>query len=316
MNPSAGRNLSLLIKEKAFDLGFDLCGIARSKSLIDYKPFIENWCSSGMNGEMNYLGREIEKRVDPEYLVPGAKSIIVTGLNYYSEKKQSGSNIPLISRYAYGLSYHDVLKSRLDVIIDYIKNINPGIEGRSFVDSAPILEKGWAREAGLGWPGKHSIIINNKIGSFIFLGIIVLDAELDYDEPFKKDLCGTCRICIDSCPTGAINENRTIDARKCISYLTIESKNPVPDEFASKLEGRVFGCDKCQEVCPWNKEAKPHNCHEFELSDELKEMTSSEWINLTQDKFKRLFKGSAIERRKYKRFINTVISISNIKIRN
>ncbi len=311
MTPVADKNLSLLIKEKAFDLGFDLCGIAPSKILKEHKQPIENWCSSGMNGDMNYLGRNIEKRINPGLLLPGAKSVIVTGLNYYTDKKQGGDGIPIISRYTYGINYHSVIKDKLEIILDHIRNQRPGTEGKSFVDFAPVLEKAWGREAGLGWPGRHSILINDKIGSFFFLGIIILNIDMNYDNPFTEDHCGACRLCIDSCPTGAINENRTIDARKCISYLTIESKKPVPEELVVKMERRVFGCDKCQEVCPWNKKAKPHNTSEFELPVDVELMSADDWKNLSREDFRRLFKGSSIAERKYDPFMKNVTIVTN-----
>ncbi|MCX6253476.1 MAG: tRNA epoxyqueuosine(34) reductase QueG [Bacteroidia bacterium] len=263
----ADNTLSVLIKEKARELGFDLCGIAPSKSLKGHEPIIKKWCSSGMNGDMHYLGQNIEKRINPGLLHPGTRSVIVTGLNYFTDKKQAGNGIPIVSMYAYGVNYHDVIKAKLNKILDYIKSISPEAEGKSYVDSAPIIEKAWAREAGLGWPGRHSILINKKIGSFFFLGVILLNINLEFDEPFNEDHCGTCRLCIESCPTGAINENRTIDVRRCIAYLTIENKNPVSEELTLKLEGRVFGCDKCQDVCPWNRNASPHKNPEFNLSE-------------------------------------------------
>lgn len=306
MNTSAQKTLSVLIKEQANKLNFDLCGIAASAILDEHKPVIYEWCSSGMNGEMDYLCRNIEKRINPELLFTGAKSIIVTGLNYYTEKKQVGNSIPVISRYAYGDNYHDVIQGKLRRLLDYIIKIRPDAEGRSFVDSAPLLEKAWAREAGLGWPGRHSILINNKIGSFFFIGVIILNLELDYDSRFNKDLCGTCRLCIEACPTAAINENRTIDVRKCISYLTVESKAPVPDDLILKMEGRVFGCDRCQEVCPWNKNSKPHKTPEFVMSEELEHMSGREWRNLTGEQFNRLFKRSPVLRRSYEQFMRNV----------
>jgi|WetSurMetagenome_2_1015567.scaffolds.fasta_scaffold91370_3 epoxyqueuosine reductase len=311
MVTSTEKTFSELIKEKACSLGFDLCGIAPSRSLSEYEPVLRSWCESGMNGDMGYLGQNPEKRVNPDLLISGAKSIIVTGLNYYTEEKQGGNGVPVISRYAYGINYHDVIKDKLKKILEYIRSINTEAIGRAFVDSAPLLEKAWAREAGLGWPGRHSILINNKIGSFFFIGIIILNVELDYDKPFSDDHCKKCRLCIDSCPTGAINENRTIDARKCIAYLTIESKDPVPEELVPKMEGRVFGCDRCQEVCPWNARAKPNTVPEFQIPSEMGEMTGEDWINLSQDQFNRLFKKSAIGRRTYKRFIQNVTIVTN-----
>jgi epoxyqueuosine reductase len=311
MNTSEGKTLSTLIKEKAFAHGFDLCGIAPSRSLEEQKNIISEWCSSGMNGEMSYLAKNIEKRINPESLVPEAKSLIVTGFNYYTDIKQSEPGVPVISRYAYGVNYHDVIKGKLFKLLAFIKSIETKTEGRPFADSAPLLEKSWASEAGLGWQGKHSIVINKEIGSFFFIGILVLNIELDYDSPLKDEYCGNCRLCIDMCPTGAINENRTIDARKCIANLTIENRGPIPEEIIPKIGGRVYGCDRCQEVCPWNKNAKPNKNPEFELPEELERMTSEEWLNLTREQFGRLFKRSAIARRKYDAFIRNVTVVTN-----
>jgi epoxyqueuosine reductase len=306
MTTSTDTNLSLLIKLKAYETGFDLCGLAPSKNLKEHEAIIKNWSSSGMNGEMHYLGRNIDKRINPDILFPGAKSVIVTGLNYFPEKKQGGNGIPIISKYSYGKNYHYVIKGKLNRILDYIKNIRPDADGKSFVDSAPVIEKAWAREAGLGWPGRHSIIINEKIGSFFFIGVIILNIELDYDQPFTEDHCGSCRLCVDSCPTKAINENRTIDVRRCISYLTVESRAPVPEEIVPKIGGRVFGCDKCQEVCPWNKVAKAHKTTEFDLPAEVERMSVKDWINLTSEQFNKLFKKSPISRRTYQRFLGNI----------
>ena len=314
MTGSSGKTISALIKEKAHELGFDLCGIAASKILTEHETVLRDWCSSGMNGDMTYLSQNIEKRINPALLIPGAKSVIVTGLNYYSEKKQGWDGVPVLSRYAYGTNYHEVITSKLNKIVDFIKILRPEAEGKSFVDSAPLLEKAWAKEAGLGWPGRHSIVINNQLGSFFFLGIIVLDIELDYDEPYSKDLCDSCRNCIDCCPTGAINENKTIDVRKCIAYLTIESKAPIPEVLIPKMEGRIFGCDKCQEVCSWNKKAKQHKNPEFEISEDVKMMSVEDWQNLTPEKFNILFKNSAIARRKYASFMRNVTDVTNLAI--
>lgn len=300
------KKLSFLIKEKAIDLGFSLCGIAPSRSLKERENVLRNWCSSGMNGEMSYLGKNIERRIDPDFLVPGAKSVIVTGLNYYTDTKQTEHDVPVISRYAYGINYHDVIKKKLDLILKLIRSVEPEMEGRSFVDSAPALEKAWAVEAGLGWQGRHSIVINNKIGSFFFIGIIVLNIELDYDKPLKDNRCGSCRLCIDLCPTGAINENGTIDARKCIANLTIENRGPIPEEIVPKIGGRVYGCDKCQEVCLWNKNAKPHNTPEFNISPELQNLTRNEWLSLSRDQFNKLFRKSAVKRAKYDEFMRNL----------
>jgi epoxyqueuosine reductase len=309
MANSADKSLSLLVKQKAYDLGFDLCGIAPSRPLKERENILREWCASGMNSGMSYLGRDIEKRIDPDFRVSGAKSVIVTGLNYYTDNKQEEHDVPIISRYAYGINYHDVIKKKLDIILEFIRNREPETEGRSFVDSEPFLEKAWAVEAGLGWQGRHSIVINSKIGSFFFIGIIVLNTELDFDKPFKENRCGNCRLCIDLCPTGAINEDGTIDARTCIANLTIENRGPIPEEIIPKIGKRVYGCDRCQEVCPWNKHAKPHKTPEFELPDELRKMTAEEWAGLTRERFNRLFKRSPVERRKYEPFMRNVGSV-------
>lgn len=310
MTTLVDKSSSTLIKEYAAEIDFDLCGIARVRSLDEHREILTKWAYTGMNGDMTYLGQKIEKRLDPRILFPGAKSIIVTGLNYYTEKKQGGNGIPAISRHAYGANYHDVIREKLNKIRVFIKSIHPEAVGRSFVDSAPLLEKAWGREAGLGWPGKHSILINRKIGSFFFLGVIVINIDFEYDQPEEEDNCGTCMLCIDSCPTGAINNNRTIDTRRCLAYLTIESKAPIPVDLVGKSGGRVFGCDKCQEVCPWNKSSKPHKTPEFELPAEVGLMTAENWKNLSRKDYKRLFEGSVIGRRTYCRFMDNIEAAS------
>ena len=310
MTTSADINLSALIKDKAHELGFDLCGIAQSRPLKERETVLKSWCSEGMNADMAYLFKDVEKRINPDFLVPGAKSLIVTGLGYYSDKRQKEPGVPILSRYAYGESYHTVIKRKLDKLMSFIKSVRPETSGRSFVDSAPLLEKAWAAEAGLGWQGRHSIIINRKIGSFFFIGTLVLDIELEYDEPVKEEYCGNCRLCIDLCPTGAINENHTIDARKCIANLTIENRGPVPEEILPKIERRVYGCDRCQEVCPWNKNAKPNNTPELDLPLEIEMMTKEDWLNLSRNNFKRLFKGTPLERRKYEPFMRNITDVT------
>jgi epoxyqueuosine reductase len=306
MKTTAEKNVSRLIKNYAAEIGFDLCGIAQTRSLEEHREILKRWALTGMNADMTYLGQNITKRIDPRILLPGAKSVIVTGLNYYTGAKQGGNGVPVISRYAYGLNYHSVLKSKLNKILAYIRTINPDVIGKAFVDSAPILEKAWGREAGLGWPGKHSVLINKEIGSFFFIGILVVNIDLDYDKPYEKDHCASCRLCIDACPTSAINDNRTINCPKCIAFQTLEAKTQIPDEVVVKLEGRIFGCDRCQEVCPWNDKAKPHKTPEFELPVEVERMTAENWKNLTRKDYKRLFKDSAIGRRSYCRFMDNI----------
>lgn len=301
--------LSVEIKEKAYKLGFDLCGIAKARVLNERTPVFRQWIAAGMHDEMDFLVRNTEKRLDPSSLVPGAKSVIVTGLNYYSKNLQRKEGVPVISRYSYGKDYHDVIKPKLTELLDYIKTREPSVEGRIFCDSAPVHEKAWAVEAGLGWQGRHSVVINPEIGSFFFIGIVIVDTELDYDYPFRKDLCGNCTVCIDECPTGAINNNRTIDARKCIANLTIENKASVPSEYLPKLGKRIYGCDRCQEVCPWNKNTGESVIREFRLPDEIAEMNLSDWMELTEEKFTQFFAGSAIYRKRYEQFKENIINI-------
>jgi len=311
---SAEKNLSFLIKAKALSLGFDICGIARARTLTENGAVLKKWCEAGMNGKIRYLENNIEKRINPELLFPGAKSMIVTGISYYSERKQKKKGVPVISRYAYGTDYHYVIAKKLEELLQFIKDIDPSVKGHSYVDSSSILEKAWAKEAGLGWQGKHSIVINKKIGSFFFIGILILNKDLEYDHPVTGEYCGDCRLCIEQCPTGAINNDRTIDVRKCIANLTIEDRGPIPAEIMPKLGGRVYGCDRCQEVCPWNKDAIPDSHAEFGLSEEIAEMDPDDWQSLTRERFDRLFKNSAMNRVKYDHFMENIGIV--IKSRN
>lgn len=301
--------LSSYIKEKAHELGFDLCGIAKTKVLTENGNVMRKWCDDGMNGEMNYLARNIEKRCDPGILFPGAKSLVVTGLNYFSEIRQEKPGVPVLSRYAYGQDYHSVITEKLNRLLEFIRELAPDTKGKPFVDAAPLFEKVWAKEAGLGWQGRHSVVINEKTGSFFFIGILILNIGLEYDEPYCGESCGNCTLCIDVCPTGAINDNRTIDSRKCIANLTIEGKRPVPDELIQKMGMRVFGCDRCQEVCPWNKNAKRNRTPEFEISAELASLTREQWLNMSHEQFNTLFKDSPVKRTKYENFMENVRKI-------
>ncbi len=299
MTATGNKNLSLLIKEKARKLGFDLCGIAKARVLTERESVFMAWLEAGMNHKMEYLRREPEKRFNPAILFPGAKSLVVTGMSYYSENQQKRKNVPIMTRYAYGIDYHNVITPKLRKMLGFVRDIIPEAEGKPFVDSGQLHEKTWAVEAGLGWQGRHSIVINKEIGSFFLIGILILNIELDYDEPFKGEYCGDCRICIDLCPTGAINDNRTIDTKKCISNLLIENRGPIPEEIIPKLEGRVYGCDTCQEVCPWNKKIAPGSHPEFTLPEEIANMSLEDWQSLTREKYNRLFKKSTISRVKY-----------------
>jgi epoxyqueuosine reductase len=301
--------LSAMIRDKARELGFDLCGIARARTLGANADILREWCETGMNDKMGYLSRNIEKRADPASLLKGAKSLVVTGISYYSENSQKKPLVPILSRYAYGRDYHNVIIPRLETLLGHIREQVPEVDGRAISDSAPLFEKQWAIEAGLGWQGKHSILINKEIGSFMFLGILILNLELDYDQPFRREFCGNCRLCIDMCPTGAINENKTIDARKCIANLTIEGRDPIPEDLLPKIGKRIYGCDKCQEVCPWNSHAKA-GAPEFRISGEIEEMTLEDWKSMTKEDFERIFSDSPVERVGYERLKENIAAMT------
>jgi epoxyqueuosine reductase len=309
MKDQQSNGLPELIKQKAHQLGFDLCGIAKARPLEEYGPCLKAWVREGMNDKMEYLARDIEKRLDPGNLFKEARSMVITGLSYYSENMQKHPGAPVLSRYAYGINYHDVIMEKLEQLLAWIKSVEPEAEGRCVVDSAPLLEKAWASEAGLGWQGRHSVLINKKIGSFFFIGSLILNLELESDSPYSEEYCKECRICIDACPTGAINENRTIDARRCIANLTIENRGPIPQEIVPHMGRRIYGCDRCQEVCPWNRKAVPNRTPEFRINEEVAALSPDEWKNLTEDQFSRLFKGSVVERVKYERFVRNIMDV-------
>jgi len=299
-------DLSSGIKQKAHELGFNICGIAKSRKLEEYGPRIKSWVDAGMNDIMGYLARDIDKRINPETIFPGAKSLVVTGVSYYSEKLQKDPNAPVLSRYTYGIDYHKVIKEKLGKLLDWIKSVIPEAEGKPFVDSSSLLEKPWAREAGLGWQGRHSILINREIGSFFFIGILILNIDIEYDPPFTEEYCGECRLCIDACPTGAINDNGTIDARKCIANVTIERRGPIPGELVPHLGKRIYGCDKCQEVCPWNKKAKVRKTQEFTINEEVAVMSPKQWKDLSKENFTRLFGNTAMARVTYEKLMGNI----------
>jgi epoxyqueuosine reductase len=265
-----------------------------------------------MNAGMTFLERDTEKRFDPSLLFPGTVSVIVAGLRYGGEKNQT-DGVPVLSRYSYGKDYHNVITEKLNLVLQFLKEKDPSTDGRAFVDSAAINEKSWAMEAGIGWQGRNSLVINEKAGSFFFIGILLVNTELEYDERVTER-CGQCRLCVESCPTMAINDNRTIDARKCISYHTIENKGTVPAVLSAKFRGRVFGCDICQEVCPWNRNLSGDVINEFRLSDDIEKMTAKNWVSLTPEKFTALFGESPAGRIKYERMMRNVsIAISSLK---
>ncbi len=292
------------IKQKCLEL-FDACGFVKAEFLKEEAKRLEKWLEEGMHDEMSYMERNKEKRLNPAKLVENAKSVIVVLLNYYPEKKQDPSGKYLISKYAYGIDYHFVVKKRLRELFDFInKEIEP-IEGRIFVDSAPVLEKALAQRAGLGWIGKNSLLITKK-GSYFFIGEIISTLEIeDYDKPVKA-YCGDCTRCIDACPTQAIVQPYVVDSRLCISNLTIEKKPPIPEKFKGKYKQWIFGCDICQDVCPWNNKAIATEMLEFQPKKEILDFTPEQWENLTKSQFKHIFKNSAVSRRKYEGLMHNI----------
>lgn len=287
-----------LIKYKANELGFFYCGFAKAEFLSEEAPRLEAWLKRNSHGKMAYMENHFDKRLDPTLLVPGAKTVISLLLNYYPEKQLSDDQYQ-ISKYAYGADYHDVIRDKLKELFQYIHDEIGEVGGRVFVDSAPVMDKAWAKKTGGGWMGKNSNIINPKAGSFFFIAELIIDLELEPDGPIK-DYCGTCTRCIDDCPTEAIVSPYIVDGSKCISYLTIELKDQlIPSEFQGKMADWIFGCDICQDVCPWNRFSKPHSISQFEPKAELLAMTKADWVELTEDVFKSLFVGSAVKRTKY-----------------
>ena len=288
-----------IIKKKAADLGFSSCGISQARFLKEEEKKFEDWLNHGYHGSMDYLNKNFDKRLDPRKLVDGSKSVISLTYNYYPPKKLVRKNNFIISKYAYGKDYHKILKKKLRKLFFFMKENIGNIEGRVFVDSAPVHERAWAKLSGLGWIGKNSLLINKKMGSYFFIAEIISDLDLEYDSPVS-DMCGKCTRCIDACPTDAITKAQVIDAQKCISYLTIENKKKIPKELQKNMNGYIFGCDICQEVCPWNRFSKPHNEESFLPNKEIKKYRKKDWIELTEETFNIIFKGSAIKRTKYK----------------
>lgn len=287
------------IKERAKELGFDACGMAKAEALTDEARYLEAWLNQDRHGKMAYMANHFDKRIDPTKLVDGARSVISLSFNYYTDKTQTHTDSPKIAMYAFGKDYHDVVHDRLEKLMAYIREIAGDVQGRCFVDSAPVLEKAWAQRSGVGWVGKNTNLLTKRQGSYFFLAEIILDLELAYDSPVK-DYCGECTKCIDACPTDAIYEPYKVDASKCISYFTIELKDQLlPDEYRGKFDNWMYGCDICQQVCPINSQSTPHQVPEFEPAPGLLDMTHGEWEELTEEGFKKLFKGSAVKRTKY-----------------
>jgi epoxyqueuosine reductase len=276
-------------------MGFSFCGIAKAEFLEEEAPRLEEWLKRGYQGKMSYLENHFDKRLDPTLLVPGARSVISLVYNYYPEKELTG-NLK-VARYAYGEDYHDVIKEKLRTFMDQLQQHVGEIHGRVFVDSAPVMERAWAQKSGVGWIGKNSLLLNRSMGSFFFLAEIILDLELEYDGPVK-DYCGTCTACMDACPTEAIPQPYVVDGSKCISYFTIELKEEIPTDVKGKFENWIFGCDICQEVCPWNRFAKPHREKKFLPSGDLMNMTEQSWKEITEEVFQALFRKSPVKRTK------------------
>lgn len=280
-------------------LGFQACGISRAGFLSEEKSRLEKWLAQGMHGEMDYMARNTPKRLDPRLLFEGAKSVVSVLLNYYPSKKQTDPEAPVLSKYAYGTDYHFVLKEKLQSLLRYIQAEVAPCTGRAFTDSAPVLDKAWAARAGLGWVGKNTNLISAEHGSFFFIGELILDLELEPDEKMVRNRCGTCTRCIDACPTHAIVAPYVVDARKCISYQTIELKGELDRSLQGQFRERVFGCDICQDVCPWNLKSEPHHEPGFEPHPGLMQLTKKEWQEMDQPLFNELFRNSAVKRAKY-----------------
>ena len=293
---SAKLQQSCLIKQKARELGFLDCGISKAAFLSEEKTHLEEWLQNGMHGEMSYMERNTGKRLDPRLLFDGAQSVISVLLNYFPSQKQIDPEAPVLSKYAYGKDYHFVLKKKLRCLLEYIQQEIAPCSARPFVDSAPVLDKAWAARAGLGWIGKNTNLIALAHGSFFFIGELIIDLPLEPDEKIVRNHCGNCTRCIDACPTHAIVQPYTVDARRCISYQTIELRGEMDASLQENFEGRVFGCDICQDVCPWNLKSHAHDEPDFEANSALMELSGSEWYEMDRPLFNELFRHSAVKR--------------------
>lgn len=288
---------SLFIKNEAKRLGFLSCGISKAEFLEEEAPRLEKWLNQNKHGEMRYMENHFDKRLDPTKLVEDSKSVVSLLLNYFPKKSQIEDTYKL-SKYAYGTDYHFVIKDKLKELLQSIQEKIGDVHGRAFVDSAPVLDKAWAAKSGLGWIGKHSNLLTQKVGSFYFIAELIINIELEYDTP-TTDHCGSCTACIDACPTDAIVDPYVVDGSKCISYFTIELKDNIPNDFKGQFDDWMFGCDVCQDVCPWNRFSKPHNEPLFNPHPELLQMTKKDWEDITEDTFKKVFKKSAVKRTKF-----------------
>lgn len=304
-----------LIKSKALEIGFSACGISTVRPLHAETKHLMSWIESGYNGELHYMARNVDKRENPTLLFPNAKSVISVLLNYFPKEILASENGFSISKYAYGIDYHYVIKDKLKILQEYIINgLKINTQLRSFTDSAPIFDKALAQKAGLGWIGKNSMLIDKKIGSYFFIGEIISDYEFEADQEFRTEHCGTCTRCMEACPTKAIISPYTIDATKCISYQTIENKKLIPDDIASKMQDIIFGCDICQDVCPWNRKSQPNYIKEFNLSSHLSLMQKEDWMKMNNSEFKNKFKSSPLFRPGLKKLTQTIQQIQyNVK---
>jgi epoxyqueuosine reductase len=293
-----------LIKAEAQRLGFLSCGISKAGFLEEEAPRLENWLNNQMNGQMSYMENHFDKRLNPTLLVDDAKSVISLLLNYYPSELQNEDSYK-ISKYAYGQDYHHVIKEKLKELLHFIQTEIGEVSGRAFVDSAPVLDKAWAAKSGLGWVGKNSNLITQKVGSFYFIAELIIDLELGYDAP-TTDHCGSCTACLDACPTDAIVAPYVVDGSKCISYFTIELKDNLPQEMKGKFDDWMFGCDVCQDVCPWNRFSKPHNEPLFQTNSEILNFSKSDWEEITVDTFQKVFKNSAVKRTKYEGLLRNI----------
>lgn len=297
---------TVFIKQTAAALGFDYCGIAKAAFLDEDARRLESWLNKGFHGEMQYMANHFDLRIDPAKLVPGAKSVITLMQNYYPQKLQNHTDAK-VSKYAYGKDYHEVIRAKLNEFLHLIRSQIGEVNGRGFVDSAPVLERTWAAKSGLGWIGKNGNLITKQSGSFYFIATLITDLELEPDDPFVKDFCGTCTRCVQSCPTDAILPNKEINGSKCISYFTIELKDAmIPDELKGKFNDWIFGCDICQDVCPWNRFSKPTREVAFEPLPEILNLSSREWELMSEDAFKKIFRGSPIKRTKWKGLMRNI----------
>ncbi|UGS21426.1 tRNA epoxyqueuosine(34) reductase QueG [Flavobacterium cyclinae] len=302
-------NYSKIIKSESKRLGFLSCGISRAGFLEEEAPRLEIWLNNQMHGEMSYMENHFDKRLNPALLVDGAKSVISLLLNYYPSEHQNKDSYK-ISKYAYGQDYHHVIKGKLKELLLFIQTEIGEVSGRAFVDSAPVLDKAWAAKSGLGWVGKNSNLITQKVGSFYFIAELIVDLELEYDTP-TTDHCGTCTACLDACPTEAIVAPYVVDGSKCISYFTIELKDNLPQEMKGKFDDWMFGCDVCQDVCPWNRFSKPHNEPLFNTNSEILNFSKSDWEEITLDTFQKVFKNSAVKRTKYEGLLRNINFLKN-----